>query len=66
MRVDLTFDGRTELEKLRKVMFLIIEYIGFPMVGLISPVAIRNIIYILHPPSDSHMARGTVESNPLL
>jgi hypothetical protein len=47
-------------------MFLIIGDIGFPLVGLISLVAIRNIIYILHPPLDAHMARGSGESNPLL
>ena len=47
-------------------MFLIIADIGFPLVGLISLVAIMNIIYILHAPLDSHMARGSEESNPLL
>jgi hypothetical protein len=42
-------------------MFLIIEYIEFPLVGLISLVATRNIIYTLQPPLDSHMARGSEE-----
>jgi hypothetical protein len=31
-------------------MFLIIEYIGFPLVDLISLVAITNIIYTLSHP----------------
>lgn len=44
--MDLTLDGRTELEKLRKVMFLITDRIGFPLVGLISLVPIRGIMYI--------------------
>ena len=66
MRVDPTLNVERELEKLRKVMFLIIADIGFPLVGLISLVAIRNIIYILQPPPDSHMARGSGERNPLL
>lgn len=38
-------------------MFLIITDIGFPLVGLISLVAIRNVIYILHPPP--RLAYGT-------
>lgn len=46
-------------------MFLIIDYIVFPLVGLISLVAIRNIIYTLQPPLDSHMARGSEESATL-
>jgi hypothetical protein len=46
-------------------MFLIIDDIAFPLVGLISLVAIRDIIYTLHPPLDSHMARATEEGNPL-
>lgn len=46
-------------------MFLIIDYIEFPLVGLISLVAIRNIIYTLQPPLDSHMARGSEESATL-
>jgi len=47
-------------------MFLITADIGFPLVRLISLAAITNIIYVLFPPLDSHMARGSEERNPLL
>jgi hypothetical protein len=55
MRVDLTLDGRTELEKLRKVMFLIIDRIGFPPVGLISLEPIRGIMYIACSDPQNHI-----------